>query len=258
MRIRFISSCISLLILLFALFPIPAIVISVVLIAGYFIFTHFTERNIIESGEAQRRREALNVAKIYLAPYKNIWRNLKLSNRYCSLRLAHDGVSITGKENGNGKPSYRTFRVISSTVHPLTDLWDMFCVSFNHNTTYDGLVENCRKFKVIISEDIIQTSLAAKPLQNAIQKEKLKPVEKIDVNNASEVELTELPGISIVMSKKIIRKREEIGGFKNINEFFVFLKLRPHIESQLRDLVCTNKMKGSLKIQKYNERSVDL
>ena len=60
------------------------------------------------------------------------------------------------------------------------------------------------------------------------------------------------------MAKKIIKKREEIGGFKNINDLFLYLKLKPHIQNQLNSLVCANKMKGFLNIERSQERSVDL
>ena len=93
---------------------------------------------------------------------------------------------------------------------------------------------------------------------NSKRRNKLKSKEKIDINNASEVEITSLPGISIVIAKKLIKKREEIGGFKNTHEVFVYLKLKPHMENQLKDLICVNKMKGSVKIEKYQERHVDL
>ena len=53
------------------------------------------------------------------------------------------------------------------------------------------------------------------------------------------------------MSKKLIKKREEIGGFKNTHEVFLYLKLKPHMENQLKDLICVNKMQGSVKIEKY-------
>ena len=83
--------------------------------------------------------------------------------------------------------------------------------------------------------------------------------EKIDINNSSEIELTQLPGISIVLAKKIVKKREEIGGFKNINDFFIYMKLKEHIQNRLVDLICVNKMKGSLKkLEQITERSVDL
>ena len=84
-------------------------------------------------------------------------------------------------------------------------------------------------------------------------------IEKLDVNNCSEIELTALPGISIVMAKKAIKKREEIGGFKTIDDFFLFMRLRPHMEQQLRELVSVKKMKGARKkMERNSERSVDL
>lgn len=251
---RLISTLVAVLIYSFMLFPIPSIVISVVLIFCYILFTHFSKRHAVQTGDALRRRAALDTAKIYLAPYDNIWRNLKLSNKFCSIRLGADGMTITARESGKELSSYRTFKIVSSKVHTMPDLWDMFCINFSHNKTYDGLVEDCRLYKTVISESTIQIDSFN---SNNINKP-VKALEKLDVNNASEVELTALPGISIVMSKKIIKKREEICGFKNIDEFFVFLKLKPHMEAQLRNMVCADKMKGSLKIERYNERSVDL
>jgi DNA uptake protein ComE-like DNA-binding protein len=82
--------------------------------------------------------------------------------------------------------------------------------------------------------------------------------EKLDINNASEIELTALPGISIVMAKKLVKKREEIGGFKTVNDVFVFLQIKPHMQAQLEKLICVKKIKGSVKIQLNKERSIDL
>ena len=259
---RLIGAALGLIVYLFIMFPIPAIVISVVLIIGYVCLTRANTRNTIEYGQELRRREALRTAKIYLSPYKDIWKNLKLSNKYCSLKLGVDGLTITAAEKSTGGRAYRTFRVIESRVHAMQDLWDMFCISFSHNTTYDGLVNDCKLYQVVVEERIIgdpKTLNIQTVQQKSIPAKKpLKPVEKTDINNASEVELTALPGISIVMAKKIIKKREEIGGFKNINDFFLFLKLKPHMKEQLKFLVCVNKMKGSLNIERYKERSVDL
>ena len=262
-QIRLILAAVALIFYLFELFPIPAIVISVVLIFGYILFTRLSTNNTEKRGQTLRRKAALDTAKAYLSPYKDIWHNLKLSNKFCSLHLGSNGTSITAREKGKDLTSYRTFRVVSSKVHNTSDLWDMFCINFSHNTTYDGLVEDCRLYKVVISESVVGISYALSDKSKAKggqqqSAQPLKPVEKVDINNASEIELTDLPGISIVMAKKIIKKREEISGFKNINEFFIFLKLKPHLEQQLRSLVCANSMKGSLKIERYNERNIDL
>ncbi len=262
MRYRYFSRLIALvciaIIYMFINYPIPAIVTSVVLLLGYILFTRLSAKKIEDNGQEYRRREALNAAKIYLSPYKDIWRNLKLSNKFCTLKLGTDGMTIIAKEKGKDLLSYRTFRIVSSKVHSMLDLWDMFCLSFSHNTTYDGLVDDCRLYQTIIKEDVIETPCARTWKQ---RKENIteKPIcKKTDINNASEIELTELPGISIVMAKKIIKKREEIGGFKNINDLFLYLKLKPHIQNQLNSLVCANKMKGFLNIERSQERSVDL
>ena len=245
---------------LFIRHPLASFLTALALYGGYLLFIHFTRKNVENEGQTLRRKEALRTAKIYLSPYKDIWRSLKLSNKFCSLKLGMDGLTITASEKSAANQAYRTFRVIESRVHSMQDLWDMFCISFSHNTTYDGLVNDCRLYQVVIEEKIIgdpKTLNSASPAPK-LSKTPLKPIEKTDINNASEIELTALPGISIVTAKKIIKKREEIGGFKNIKDFFLYLKFKPHMQNQLNSLVCVNKMKGSLNIERYQERSVDL
>ena len=203
--------------------------------------------------DKERRLAALRCAKIFLLPYKDIWKNLTLSNKYCTLKLRGDGQTIVGKEKvaRNNLP-VRTFTIVASHVHAYTDLWNMFCKNFSHQITYDGLVEKCKIFNTTIYEDIISS-----PSQKVKPKEDVKI--KTDINNCSEVELTALPGISIVIAKKIIKKREDIGGFKTVDEFLDFINLKPNMTNRLKDMVCITKKKGSLKtIEKYKERTVDL
>lgn len=213
-----------------------------------------SQKTVADAERESRRRTALSLAKIYLAPYKSIWKNQKLSNKYCYLLLGKDGLSISAKEKVF---PYRSFKIISSQVHNQEDLWDMFCINFSFNKSYDGLLEDCRLYKVVIQEDIITQNL--KTNQNSNINHTESNIEKIDINNCSEMELTALPGISIVMSKKIIKKREEINGFKTIDEFFLFLKLKEHMQKQLRDKICITKMKGTIQQTTRNtERSIDL
>lgn len=210
--------------------------------------------------EEQQRRAALAEAKIFLAPYRDIWRDLRLSNKYCSLTLDKDGVTIKCIEKV--KP-YRKFQVVESNIHTYRELWNLFCIYFSYNKSYDGVVEDCMRYHVSIMESQNSTSnqnLSAKGQQTqntARNTIALSPQEKTDVNNCSEIELTELPGISIVLAKKIIKKREEINGFKSIEDFFVFLKLKPHMENQLRNRIKTEKMRGSIIQKKHSERLID-
>lgn len=262
---RLIASIVVLIIYSAIEFPVPTIVISLVLIFGYLLLGNklrFTQNIRYNQDRALRRRIALENARMYLSPYTDIWKNLKLSNKFCTIKLTEEQVIIGKEKRADKTKPYRTFRIVSSQVHHMSDIWDMFCLNFDHNKTYDGLVEDCRLFKVTILENTINGNpdyvSSGKEIQSVKSDKKLDTVEKVDVNNCSEIELTALPGISIVMSKKIIKKREEIGGFKDVNEFFVYMKLKPHIETQLRELVCVTKMRGSTKIERHSERSVDL
>ena len=256
-RYRLIATIVVLFVYLLAMYPWQTIGVSIFLVAGYLIIRNLSLSNQAMSGEVSRRRAALNDAKIYLSPYSDIWRNLRLSNKYCELRLGADGQSIRAKDLKGS----RYFKVTRSRVHSRNDLWDMFCVSFSHNTTFDELVRLSEIFETDI--DLKGERKNVKEVENirstAIKVDTTEPKKsKLDVNNASEVELTALPGISIVMAKKLIKKREELGGFKSVNDVFLFLHIKPHIQLQLENLICVNKMKSSGKIKRYNERSIDL
>ena len=258
-KFRLIAITVALLLYLLALYPWQTIAAALVLAVAYIVLKNLNASNTIHQSKARRRREALSQARIYLAPYSDIWRSLRLSNKYCTLRLAQDGKTISAKENSiYGE---RTLRVIESKVHSTDDLWDMMCISFDHNTSFDGLVELFRRFEVQVringeSQKPVQT-INVLPASNS-HKEVKTEKEKLDVNNASEVELTALPGVSIVMAKKLIKKREDIGGFKSVNDVFLFLRLKPHMQSQLENLICVKKMKGSVNIKRYEERKIDL
>ena len=60
------------------------------------------------------------------------------------------------------------------------------------------------------------------------------------------------------MAKKLVKKREEINGFKTVYDVIKFLHLKPHIERQVRYLISINKIQSNVKIKRSNERSIDL
>ena len=246
------------------MFPMQTIVSVFVIGIAYLIIRNLNGTRVVNDSRTMRRKASLLNTKIYLAPYNDIWRNLKLSNKYCSIRLGSDGSSIIARDANS---SVRSFKVVRSMIHSREDLWNMICNSFDHNTTFDGLIQLCKTFQVEI--DISQSSVEnynnqkdKKASSNVVPKSDIVqtdlPKEKLDVNNASEVELTALPGVSIVMAKKLIKKREEISGFKSVDDVCMFLHLKPHMQNQLKMLICVNKMKGSAKIKRNTERSIDL
>lgn len=269
-RYRLIASIVVLFIYLLTLYPWQTLTVAAILGIAYVVLRNLNSNNTEIQSKTMRRRSALNEAKIYLAPYTDIWRNLRLSNKYCTLRLGYDGQTITAKESsvyGN-----RSLRVVRSNVHSINDLWDMLCISFDHNTSFNSLLEFFRRSAVQIKIDGQEYTSSVRSSRYNETQEKEETIskeikvdaipsekkEKLDVNNASEVELTALPGVSIVMAKKLINKREEIGGFKSVNDVCIFLKLKPHMQVQLEELICVKKMKGSINIKRFKERKLDL
>lgn len=83
-------------------------------------------------------------------------------------------------------------------------------------------------------------------------------IDKLDINNATEKEINKLPGINVVMAKRLINKREEIKGFKTIDDVILYLHLKPHMIEILRPLICVNKMKISKAFIKNTDRRVDI
>ena len=255
-RYRLIASIVVLFIYCLSMFPVQTIVVTVLLLISYFAIRSLNATENDMSPEAVNRRTALKAANLFLAPYKDIWRNLRLSNKFCSIRLGTNGYTITAKETiGN---SSRSFIVTKTDIYTRDELWNMFCLNFYHNTSFDGLVELCKTFQAEIEISGEKSVSADKKSQPKKETNIVPEKEKLDVNNASEIELTALPGISIVMAKKLVKRREEIGGFKTVNDVFIFLHMKPHMQTQLEKLICVKKMKGSLQIKRYNERNVDI
>ena len=249
-----------------ATYPWQTITIAGIIVVAYLIVNNISPSTIVDrTSREDRRQTALRAASMYLSPYQSIWSNLKLSNKYCSLRLGSHSSLITARDSQ--KPGIY-FIIKDSKVHSYEDLWNMFCLRFSYNTTFNDLVQLAERFEATIkfsdAYSTVQDSLNNNQYSNVsvdINSQQItndKNKELIDVNNASEIELTALPGISIVMAKKLIKRREEIGGFKSVSDVCLFLKLKPHMQVQLEKYVCVKKMKGSINIQKFDERSVDI
>ena len=60
-----------------------------------------------------------------------------------------------------------------------------------------------------------------------------------------------------MLAKRIIKKREEIGGFETTGDFFMFLKLKEHLVKQLTPLVKAEKMRGNVSKNYSHERTID-
>ena len=70
----------------------------------------------------------------------------------------------------------------------------------------------------------------------------LKPEEgKIDVNIANTAQLAELPGINIVIAKKIVEYRDKNGFFKTKDDFCKIAGLKEHFTEQIKEMITVDK-----------------
>ena len=88
----------------------------------------------------------------------------------------------------------------------------------------------------------------------------IKSGDLIDVNLSNADKLSELPGINIVLAKKIIDYRNKNGFFKNSEEFLNIAGVKEHFRNQIKDLITTNSADFAPKTDDFeetNERTVD-
>lgn len=93
--------------------------------------------------------------------------------------------------------------------------------------------------------------------KNKKKKSVTKQVQKIDINNADEIILSDLSGFNIILAKKIISEKRIRNGFKTIDELEEFLHLQPHITEQLKKSISF----GNIIKENYetsNKRIIDL
>lgn len=153
-----------------------------------------------------------------------------LRGRVCQLIIKGEYLYI--QENNGDK---RTFMIDSLSSQFLIQ---EFLKVFNKkmDITYDELYSYCLKRMLKVVES---ASTKALNMQRSKEKklEELEDTYKIDINIATFEEIKALPGISVILAKKIVSKRDEIGGFNSIDELIEILHVSPNVEQFLRKVV---------------------
>ena len=251
-------------ILSYTFFPLQMTVITVVIVVMYVAWITLYKKDKIETGKTNRRQEALASAKIFLGHYNNIWGGLKLSNEHCCLSLSSDGKSISGIEKNDNTAFLRTFKVLKSNIYEMDEVWNLFCKNFSHNKTYDGLISDCKLYGLVIEEKTSKKAVDNNSVEKVIKAEEIQlknnieEGKKVDINKATVEELTNLSGVSVIMAKKAIKRREDIGGFKTVDEFLSYLNIQSTMADKLKSNLTVSECKVVRKQEYFNERNVDL
>ena len=210
-----------------------------------------------------------SIRRRYLSIQNNLWNYMyedsqiiyppygpeEAQNEYCRMvleREENEQGKITCSEIWSKNENKKIF-IMRGKYQYLIRLIMFFRASNNIYADFQTLLRTYRYDKNITIEEFGKTNDYEK--KNSIENFS---IPKTDINNATLQEITALPGVSVIHAKKLIKKREEIGGFKSVNDVIIFLRLKSNIAETIEKRICVNPIKVSKADIKSDERNVDL
>jgi DNA uptake protein ComE-like DNA-binding protein len=155
--------------------------------------------------------------------------------------------SKKNSKTGNHSNEYFLIRADIETIYDIYRTFEQEYINKNYEELYEILSQrnDCR----------IERSVY-KPEKKVQQKTDVQS-NLIDINNVTETELSKLPGINIILAKRIIQQREFINGYKSKEEFYDFCALKPHFIEQIEPLIVIGEFDIIDTVFQRIERTVD-
>ena len=217
---------------------------------------------------------AFRKAKKYLSKYSGSY---SLKNRNVTLIYNYQSHSIACMNIKNRQENFKVYfedykdnnnyHYISDSIlkNTFRELFNKICIFFNDDTSFENI------FNFISEDYVINAAFYKKEKldKNDIsrysnsQEKDMRTVDEyfsgstditrnfIDINNASLEEISSLPGINIILAKRIVKYRNENGGFKTKEELYNEFKIKSHFQKQLNKIIVIGNI--SSKSQKFDE-----
>lgn len=196
-----------------------------------------------------RRQRALRKCKKYTTKTKYL---IKLKNSYLSISYLTEKKVITCQEHSkekriltiNWEDSCENKFEYYSVNNIFEKMFDNICLAFNEKTTYDNVAPIFKNYFKTTEEksnnkNAKQEETKAEEVKEIKKVKTIKEIKQenfeqiiVDINKASEEELTKLAGINIVKAKQIIEYRNLHKGFKSKEEYFEQMKIKKHFRTQ--------------------------
>jgi DNA uptake protein ComE-like DNA-binding protein len=107
----------------------------------------------------------------------------------------------------------------------------------NENIQYPNETNSTNQIKEHFENKVINSDIPSASVEIKQGMESKKNYKIIDVNSCDESDLISLPGVSIVLAKRVLSYRKEHDGFSSIEEFFDTMQLKPHFVVQIQSMV---------------------
>lgn len=140
-------------------------------------------------------------------------------------------------------------------------VFDSICISFDEGSNYGGIL-NVLKANFNDVKEILESDNTPPPknteLPAADEETQIDNAEKFNINNISEEALSKLPGINIVIAKKIIGRINLKGGYSSLEEMYSEMKIKKHFQKQLNKLLCAEPVQYGNSNNTNEDRIIDL
>ena len=204
----------------------------------------------------ESRRHALAKAAPFLKSYTDPMGELCLANENCKVNIVAEGkkqkkiicISKTVTKDNTRKiltatatRDYETF--YNMPYNEVVDnLFDVICENFTYTTVYENVFAALTTGMLDVKESVIVVPMQKNKTQKVYDKvtnTSIRTNNLLNINTATEAELSALPGVNIVTAKKTIKYIESNGQFKTVDEFIEKMKIKDVFAQQIRDVVCT-------------------
>ena len=204
----------------------------------------------------ESRRHALAKASPFLKSYTDPMGELCLANENCKVSIAIENknykkiicISKTVAKDNTRKiltavatRAYETF--YSMPYNQVVDnLFDLICENFTYTTVYENIYSALTTGMLEVKESVIVVPVQKNKTQKIYDKvtnTSIRTNNLLNINTATEAELSALPGVNIVTAKKTIKYIESNGPFETVDEFIEKMKIKNVFAQQIKDVVCT-------------------
>lgn len=211
----------------------------------------FTSKLILDA-----RLHALNKAKPFLKSYKDPMGELCLANENCKVNIVIEDTKfkkivciskITAKDNtrkiltATASREYETF--YNMQIENVVDnLFNLICENFTYSTVYENIYSALVTGMLDVKESVIVVPTQKNKMQKVydrVTNTSIRTNNLLNINTASEAELSSLPGVNIVTAKKAIKYIEKNGAFESVDEFIEKMKIKDVFADQIKNVICT-------------------
>lgn len=182
-----------------------------------------------------------------------------LCNDNCMVKYFPD-LKIVVNDNVNVKHDQYAFTVTKNDVKDINKCWNDICRMFDEYTYLQMLKTYFESFycENNINPVLIKRYIPPEeaPQQNPQQTDEIaayQNTQKININSATVQEISALPGLNLIMAKKVVDYRNKHGEFSNEEDFFRVAGVKDFFKSKIATIIDIKKVQTQIPDNQNND-----